>query len=81
MFLDFSNAFNTLPRQGLLDKFVTGKKVCVYFGVANAIGGVDVKSAGWDYSPNLFLGFQGFISEKPLKGPLRWKSDGARSGE
>ncbi len=32
---------------------MTGKKVCVNFGVANAIGGVDVKFAGWDYSPML----------------------------
>ncbi len=28
---------------------MTGKKVCVNFGVANAIGGVDVMFAGWDY--------------------------------
>ncbi len=32
---------------------MTGKKVGVNFGVANAIGGVDVKFAGWDYSPML----------------------------
>ncbi len=32
---------------------MTGKKVGVNFGVANAIGGVDVKVAGWDYSPML----------------------------
>ncbi len=32
---------------------MTGENVCVNFGVANAIGGVDVKSAGWDYSPLL----------------------------
>ncbi len=29
---------------------MTGEKVGVNFGVANAIGGVDVKFAGWDYS-------------------------------
>ncbi len=32
---------------------MTGKKVGVNFGVVNAIGGVDVKFAGWDYSPML----------------------------
>ncbi len=32
---------------------MTGKKVRVNFGVANAIGGVDVKFAGWNYSPLL----------------------------
>ncbi len=32
---------------------MTGKKVCVDFGVANAIGGVGVKLAGWDYWPML----------------------------
>ncbi len=32
---------------------MTGENVCVNFGVANAIGGVDVKFAGWDYSPML----------------------------
>ncbi len=32
---------------------MTGKKVGVNFGVANAIGGVDVKFAGWNYSPML----------------------------
>ncbi len=32
---------------------MTGKQVGVNFGVANAIGGVDVKFPGWDYSPML----------------------------
>ncbi len=32
---------------------MTGENVCVNFGVASAIGGVDVKFAGWDYSPML----------------------------
>ncbi len=32
---------------------MAGKKVGVNFGVANAIGGVDEKFAGWDYTPML----------------------------
>ncbi len=32
---------------------MTGKKNCVNFDVANAISGVDLKFAGWDYSPML----------------------------
>ncbi len=32
---------------------MTGENVCVNFGFASARGGVDVKFAGWDYSPIL----------------------------
>ncbi len=32
---------------------MTGKKVFVNFGVAMAMGGVDVKFAGWEFSPML----------------------------